>query len=299
MLAEGPSTWVLKLENFTDNSIIVNKYEYFNITGDRASIDYGEEGTELVYDDSLAGFDTEVALENVIVSIDAKRTNGTRLNLLPKDEEDYPESNTPSAIFIRSAVSQDYIDLPGGMLPLYVVDSNGVNYTEVVWSTNDPSIATVDQGGMVTAVGNGTVRITATSTEDGYLFATMDIPVSNQDNGDTDVITYFSLVDPWNNTPTVLDESSVHANVGVSQEYFDSNNIGDVKLHLYDEYGAELAVYTLGSHGYGGLNVLNFNIESSFKLFTTLRTVKVKLYVDSEVKYEETFTIEQLGLSIP
>lgn len=50
--------------------------------------------------------------------------------------------------------------------------------TKVIWSSNNPSVATVDVSGLVTGVSLGTATITAT-TEDGAKTATSDITIEN------------------------------------------------------------------------------------------------------------------------
>lgn len=55
--------------------------------------------------------------------------------------------------------------------------SGNATNKEVVWSTSDPAVVTVNENGLVTAVGEGTAVVTATSVGKN---ADMDIPVSAQ-----------------------------------------------------------------------------------------------------------------------
>ena len=64
-----------------------------------------------------------------------------------------------------------------------VAPDNAVN-KNVIWTSSDPNVATVDANGKVTAVGNGTCTITAT-TEDGSYTAicTIKVEIPDSDNG--------------------------------------------------------------------------------------------------------------------
>ena len=64
-----------------------------------------------------------------------------------------------------------------------VAPDNAVN-KNVIWTSSDPNVATVDANGKVTAVGNGTCTITAT-TEDGSFTAicTIKVEIPDSDNG--------------------------------------------------------------------------------------------------------------------
>ena len=64
-----------------------------------------------------------------------------------------------------------------------VVPDNAVN-KNVIWTSSDPNVATVDANGKVAAVGNGTCTITAT-TEDGSFTAicTIKVEIPDSDNG--------------------------------------------------------------------------------------------------------------------
>ena len=48
----------------------------------------------------------------------------------------------------------------------------------VTWSSADPTVATVDEDGVVTAVGGGTTTITVTSTDKPGLSASMTLTVT-------------------------------------------------------------------------------------------------------------------------
>lgn len=57
---------------------------------------------------------------------------------------------------------------------------NPFDLGEVIWSSSDPEVAQVDQGGLVTAVGNGTAEITATAdgvTSEPALVSVAQVPV--------------------------------------------------------------------------------------------------------------------------
>ena len=64
-----------------------------------------------------------------------------------------------------------------------VAPDNAVN-KNVIWTSSDPNVATVDANGKVAAVGNGTCTITAT-TEDGSFTAicTIKVEIPDSDNG--------------------------------------------------------------------------------------------------------------------
>lgn len=52
-------------------------------------------------------------------------------------------------------------------------------YTDVAWSTSDETVATVDQNGLITAVGDGACTITVTNTLDGSKFDTCEVTVAS------------------------------------------------------------------------------------------------------------------------
>ena len=66
---------------------------------------------------------------------------------------------------------------------VYDVDGAAIPDAPVVWSSNDPSVSTVDAAGLVTAVSNGTTQITATTS--GSVSASARIVVDQDAGGVT------------------------------------------------------------------------------------------------------------------
>ena len=60
------------------------------------------------------------------------------------------------------------------------VDPEDVTYPEVEWSSSDEDVATVDENGVVTAVGEGEVTITATNVKDDTVFGEIEITVTKK-----------------------------------------------------------------------------------------------------------------------
>lgn len=79
------------------------------------------------------------------------------------------------------------------------VDAQAGTSTNVIWTSTDPSVATVTQAGVVTAVAEGTTGITATSTVDTSRNATATLTVTEAEptgytvNGYISDMTYFPL----------------------------------------------------------------------------------------------------------
>ena len=68
-------------------------------------------------------------------------------------------------------------------LTAIVAPDNAVN-KNVIWTSSDPNVATVDANGKVTAVGNGTCTITATTEDGGFTaICTIKVEIPDSDNG--------------------------------------------------------------------------------------------------------------------
>lgn len=67
-----------------------------------------------------------------------------------------------------------------GQIKLNIIVKPDGAKADAIWSTSNADIATVDEGGIVTAVGNGTVQITAVSKYNSELSDSVTITVSGQ-----------------------------------------------------------------------------------------------------------------------
>jgi uncharacterized protein YjdB len=75
------------------------------------------------------------------------------------------------------------IDTYGGTLQMLAnVLPNDAENKDVVWSVENVSgDATIDAAGLLTAIANGVVTVKATSVENGLIFGTLDVTISNQE----------------------------------------------------------------------------------------------------------------------
>jgi len=85
-------------------------------------------------------------------------------------------------------------------LSLAVLPQTATN-TEVTWSTSNPTISTVDENGVVTAIAAGNVTITATATDGSGIVGNYDltiIPPTKGDSNDNDEVTITDAVNTAN-----------------------------------------------------------------------------------------------------
>ena len=92
---------------------------------------------------------------------------------------------------------------------------------KVIWSSSDSSVATVDANGLVTAVSNGTVIITAT-TEEGGKTATTKITVNIPSDSDSKNID--DNVGNNNNNSDGKANGKTNANASITEKNKNSNN---------------------------------------------------------------------------
>ena len=121
---------------------------------------------------------------------------------------------------IPAAITADYIYVPNsisitggnaitadeGSLQLGVAAEPSENSTtKVFWSVDNVNVATIDENGLLTAVNNGTVNVTAVCAYDEEVKATLNVTVSGQvpaytvtySGGTTDTVTNLPASDPY------------------------------------------------------------------------------------------------------
>lgn len=156
-----------------------NGKRYRNVTYLIDSTDYAEI--------SEGGILTGKAEGTVIVTVTDKADN----SLTASKSFDVVTEMAVKAIFVHGAGDVNTITEPGGQLKIVAQASPSSElYTDVTFSVNDENIATIDStSGWLTAVGNGTVVVTGTSTIDNSLTDTCEIVISGQtdDSGETEV----------------------------------------------------------------------------------------------------------------
>ncbi len=151
------------------------------------------------------------------------------------------------------------------MLTARIRDQNGAPMSgTVTWSSDNPSVATVDATGLLTAVQNGTATVTATS---GSLSATVPVSVEQ-------VATLIAIVSGDGQTATVgqalaeaivvrADDAGGTAVVGVDLEFIVTSGGGTVGAStvLTDAQGLASTTWTLGNTA--GLQQVDASIAGS------------------------------------
>lgn len=96
------------------------------------------------------------------VGYSGARVNG--LYVLPEENPTIPEEVTPIAIQLST---NNLVVFKGesSQLDVQVIPVSDAIKQEVIWSVEDPSIATVDENGLVTGVNFGTTKVTATTLD--------------------------------------------------------------------------------------------------------------------------------------
>ncbi len=99
------------------------------------------------------------------------------------------------SVTVTSTGDVTTIDTKGGTLQMIAtVLPDTADIDSVAWSVNDENIATIDAAGLLTAVGNGTVTVTARATDGSYKSGTMDITITNQNDGIFDISTGLRII---------------------------------------------------------------------------------------------------------
>lgn len=122
-----------------------------------------------------------------------------------------------TAITVSGAGGADTIATPGGTLQMSAAFTpNNASVQTVAWSvTNGTGSATIDGGGLLTAVSDGTVTVRATAQDGSGVFGDEVVTISNQSGGNEPLQiitpvnaghgagTYFPLNEAFDNQPTL------------------------------------------------------------------------------------------------
>jgi uncharacterized protein YjdB len=144
-------------------------------------------------DENLAEIDENgllSALDNGVVTVTATLADGGFF-----DAMDITISNQTTGkiwidtILITSQEEKDYIDTKGGFLRMdgEIVPANATLKT-FKWSVDADTVATINQFGRLTAVGNGVVTVMATADDEGGKVGEYVITVTNQNLLDTLIV---------------------------------------------------------------------------------------------------------------
>lgn len=112
-----------------------------------------------VYKSSTA-VDTEITVEIVSPAVASVRLNNSDKGGVLVSDESYIGNLTMAANNAPSDIANEYpntVQLAASVFPWYAEDKN------VVWTSSDAAVATVNECGLITAVGGGTATITATA----------------------------------------------------------------------------------------------------------------------------------------
>lgn len=136
-------------------------------------------------------------------------------NILLSADEKTVYTTTPKSVEITydaTSITEAYgkLELSAAVLPS---DAS----QDIVWTSSDKDIATVDENGVVSAYNDGAVTITATSRHKSDVYATIDIEITGQTKPNT--VTYHANTDEWvDNMP----EANTKAKLGFRFDDIDS-----------------------------------------------------------------------------
>ncbi len=133
------------------------------------------------------GSEDQTDEENIVQTIDADSTDPDELSGEEEDSDldsDFGDEDPTPVESITIAPSTLALQVKGQTAQLTVTfDSGEAANTEVIWSSSNTSVATVNDQGLVTAVGNGSAAIMAVYTENTELSDECTVTVSFYSDG--------------------------------------------------------------------------------------------------------------------
>lgn len=143
----------------------------------------------------------------------------------------FPRPPYASQITISTATGQDFIDTPGGTLQMLAdIEPEEASAYPVEWRVNNDAIASIDQGGLLTAKGNGSVNVIAVATDGSDVSSVMAITLLNQ--------------------PSVIEQNITRAKVypnPVSTVLYLELNDKPERIDVYTVQGVPAGSFTIGS----------------------------------------------------
>ena len=225
-------------------------------------------------------------------------------------EPDEPGSgsggNTPASITLESVSGFTTLGRIGETLQLRVIDNNGNNYTNVTYTSSYQDVATVDQTGLVTAVGTGNCRISAldnNSNLQAYISITVEVaqsvgPIDTSTNelaqsigltivnSNGDAITNFTELQAYNLGANVTANELLlppSGKVIVSVVRVNSNG-EELENDSGENLTTELPVRIYGVNYVNGVNGFKVILRNSFE-------------EGHDIIATKTFTIDELGIN--
>ena len=105
-------------------------------------------------------------------------------------------------IIITAENNEPTIDTPFGERQLFAeIMPTNTSYKAIVWSVNDETIATIDQNGLLTALNNGDVTVTAKALDGTEVKGSIKISITNQPILSLELIVTTENDDTFINTP--------------------------------------------------------------------------------------------------
>ena len=182
--------------NFTNKNISVEKGDTLGLIVEIKPIELKDEKLSWKSSDSsVVTVDSNGVIKGVSegeATITVTSSNGKKATCIVKvTTKEIPVED------ITISVSEDSVEV-GDMIQLKatIIPSDATN-RELVWSSSDPSIATVDSKGVVRGIKNGKVTITV-KTKDGKVVATCEITVDPVSDDSLDVYDNDHTPITWN-----------------------------------------------------------------------------------------------------
>ena len=168
LITANDNQWVAGVALQTDENDLIDYYGGF------AELERGEEYTyEFDLSEVITGEEDDPVHFKVVVYDYAANLSTFKLNLNPEEADD------PIEVKIDQT-AEDAVIINNGTLQLTAtVYPWGFAKEDVIWTSEDETLATVDENGLVTSVASedATVKITATSVEDPEAFDSIEVSI--------------------------------------------------------------------------------------------------------------------------